>query len=322
VKLCENARRAASRKEIATMVNRLGFAVVLALTVPASGLATPPAESGRTFQTGGVTLYYEPLGASAGTPLLVVNGGPGFDHSYLHVSNVWNELAKTRSVVLYDQRGTGKSTAGDKPGNLADQIDDLDALRQHLGVEKVDLLGHSWGGYLVMAYTARHPDRVRRLLIVDSAAPRWSDTVTLFKDIFPERVEHEDSLAFAAALGDAGPKADRMQDYFSMLFYDPEHRDAFLAAAGSAKYSAGVNQALNSDLERFDLGPELIKFHVPAVVIAGRFDANVAPATAYRIHKAIAGSRFVIFEKSGHLPFFEEPAKFLQVVEEFLGGQP
>jgi proline iminopeptidase len=302
------------------MLNRFGLAVLLVLAVQPSVLAAPPAESGKTFQAGGVTLYFEPLGPSTGTPLVVVNGGPGFDHSYLHVSDVWGELAKKRPVILYDQRGTGRSTAGDKPGKLADQIEDLDALRQHLGAETVDLLGHSWGGYLVMAYTARHPDRVRRLLIVDSAAPRWSDTVTLFKDVFPDRVEHEDSLAFAAALGDAEASADRMRDYFSMLFYDPGHRDAFLAAAGSAKYSAGVNQALNADLERFDLGPELAKFHLPTLVITGRFDANVAPATADKIHKAIPGARFVIFEKSGHLPFFEEPARFVQVVEQFLNG--
>ena len=303
--------------------------VLLALAMPAAALAATtaatappasPAESGSTFQAGGVTLYYEALGGAAGTPLVVVNGGPGFDHAYLHVSNVWGELAKRRPVVLYDQRGVGRSTAGDKPGKLADQIDDLDALRQHLGAERVDLLGHSWGGYLVMAYTARHPDRVRRLLIVDSAAPRWSDTVFLFKDLFPERVEHEDSLGFAETLGDAQASADRMRDYLSMLFYDPEHRDAFLATFGPGHYNLEVNQALNTDLERFDLGPELPKFHLPALVVTGRFDANVAPATAYRIHKAIPGSRLVIFEKSGHLPFFEEPGRFVQVVEEFLGG--
>lgn len=300
------------------MSHRLGLAAVLALAVSAPGIAAPPGESGSTFQAGGATIYFEALGPSAGTPLVVVNGGPGFDHSYLHVSNVWSELAKKRPVVLYDQRGTGSSGAGEKPGTLANQIEDLDALRQHLGAEKIDLLGHSWGGYLVMAYTARHPDRVRRLVIVDSAAPRWSDTVTLFEDVFPDRVEHEDSLGFAAALGDAAASTDRMRDYFSMLFYAPEHRDAFLAAVPSYRYSADVNRALNGDLARFDLGPELVKFRLPTLVINGRFDANVAPSTADRIHKAIAGSRFVIFEKSGHLPFFEEPAKFVQVVEELL----
>jgi proline iminopeptidase len=87
---------------------------------------------------------------------------------------------------------------------LADQIADLDALRVRLGLEKMDLLGHSWGGYLVMAYAARHPERIKHLIIVDSAAPKIQDTVFLFKNIYPETVAREDAFAFAVELGDEG----------------------------------------------------------------------------------------------------------------------
>src|SRR5580704_12820349 len=66
--------------------------------------------SGKTFKTSTGTLYYETLGSAPGTPLVVANGGPGFDHSYLHLSDVWDVLAKTRKVVLYDQRGVGRSS--------------------------------------------------------------------------------------------------------------------------------------------------------------------------------------------------------------------
>ena len=72
------------------------------------------------------------------------------------------------------------------------------------------------------------------------------------------------------------------------------------------------------DTEKFDLGPELAKFQQPTLVIAGRYDANCAPAVAFKIHQAIAGSRFVVFEQSGHCPYFEEPEKFLDVVDSFL----
>jgi proline iminopeptidase len=298
-------------------------ATIVAVRLPA--LAAPPAEAGQTFQAGGVTLYYEALGVGdkSKVPLVVANGGPGFDHSYLHVSNVWGELAKDRQVVLYDQRGTGRSTTPAGPTKLADQIADLEALRQHLGAETIDLLGHSWGGYLAMAYTARHPNRVHRLLIVDSAAPRWKDTVFLFKDVYPEGVARQDALAFSGELGDEAANQTSMREYFAMLFYSPENRDAFLAHMTNNRYSAEVNRALNADLERFDLGPELLKFRMPTLVITGRFDANVAPSTAWRIHQAVPGSRFVVFEKSGHLPFFEEPARFVQVVGDFLrAGAP
>jgi proline iminopeptidase len=296
-----------------------------AVALPA--LAAPPPESGgKLFTTpgpGGVTLYYEVLGGGSGTPLVVANGGPGFDHAYLHVSDVWNTLAHDRPVVLYDQRGNGRAGAL-KPGQsctLADQIADLDALREHLGYSKIALLGHSWGGYLAMAYAARHPERIERLLIVDSAAPKWSDTLFLFKEVFPEGVERQESYGFAAALGDKAAIAADIHEYLGQLFYSPEKRDAFVAASSAFVYTFEVNQAVNADLAKFDLNPELPKFRFPTLVVTGRYDMNVAPLTAYRIHRAIAGSKFVVFEKSGHLPFYEEPQAFLKVVGDFLAGR-
>ena len=66
--------------------------------------------------------------------------------------------------------------------------------------------------------------------------------------------------------------------------------------------------------------PALAAFTMPTLVATGRYDINVAPSTAWKIHKAIAGSRWVVFEQSGHLPYFEEPDKFVQVVNDFLGA--
>src|SRR5262249_4467805 len=146
-------------------------AAVFAVTMPAIAATSAPEKGGKTFETAGVTIYYEEGGGGAGLPLVVVNGGPGFDHTYLHCSDAWDRLGSKRKVVFYDQRGNGRSSEL-KEGQsclLADQIADLDALRAHLGLEKMDLLGHSWGGYLVMAYAARHPERIAHLMIVDSA---------------------------------------------------------------------------------------------------------------------------------------------------------
>jgi proline iminopeptidase len=261
-------------------------------------------------------------GTAPGTPLFMVNGGPGFDHNYVHCSQAWDELAKRRRVVFYDQRGTGRSGAL-KAGascTLADQIADLDAVRASLGVDRMDLLGHSWGGYLVMAYAARHPEHIRHLMIVDSAAPKWSETEFLFKNIFPEGIDRQSALQFAEALGDSAAAKQDLREYLAMLFYDPDHRDAFMAHSGDYHYAPDVNRTLNGDLEKYDLGPELAKFHFPTLVITGRFDINVAPSTAWKIHQRIAGSRFVVFERSGHLPYFEEPEAFVRTLEEFLGS--
>lgn len=286
-----------------------------------------PAEKGATFQTPGATLYVEVLGTGQGVPLLVVNGGPGFDHTYEHVTvpgttSAWETLAKKRRVVFYDQRGNGRSGAV-KPGQpcgLAEQIEDLEAVRGRLGADKIDLLGHSWGGFLVMAYAARHPEHIRHLITVDSAAPKWADTVFLFKDIFPEGQERADGFAFADALGDKAASDAGIREYLTWLFYSPEKRDAFIAQIQPGVFTKAVNESVEHDVQRFDLNPELRKFKFPTLVITGRYDINVAPSVAYKIHKAIPGSQFVVFEKSGHLPFYEEPEAFVRAVEAFLAA--
>ena len=196
----------------------------------------------------------------------------------------------------------------------------MEALRAHIGADRIDLLGHSWGGYLVMAYAARYPQHIQRLLIVDSAAPKWSDTVFLFKDIFPEGVEHEDRQDFATQMGDKEAAKVALRDYLSMLFYSPEKRDAALAKMSDVDENHEVNGTINHELQHFDLNPELPKFHFPVIVMTGRFDINVAPVVAYKIHKAIPGSKFVVFDRSGHMPFYEEPEKFADTVQSFLAG--
>jgi proline iminopeptidase len=280
-------------------------------------------ENGKTFETPGATIFYEVLGSGAGTPLVIVNGGPGFDHTYLHLSPAWDSLAKDRRVVMYDQRGNGRSIGEHKAQTftLKDQIDDLEALRAHLGLERMDLLGHSWGGYLVMAYAAVHPERIAHLFIVDSAAPDWKGTIFLFKEVFPQTEERRDAFAFAEEMGDKDAVAKRIHEYLTMLFYSPEKRDAFVAALPASVFRKAVNEAVGADVARFDLKPEIAKFKFPVLVMTGRFDINVAPLVAYRIHQAIPGSKFLVFERSGHLPFYEEPDAFVQAVEDFLAGR-
>lgn len=277
-------------------------------------------KTGAYFTTRDATIYYEVIGAGSGLPMVVANGGPGFDHTYLHVSSAWDELAGHRKVVFYDQRGTGHSARLKKGATftLADQIDDLEALRQHLGAERIDLLGHSWGGFLAMAYAARHPQHIAHLILVDSAAPRFKDTPFLFKYVFPEGVDRQESVAFAETLGDKAASDSSLREYLAMLFYSTQKRDAFLKGFSSSAYAKQVNEAVNADIEKFDLTPEIKKFHCPTLVVTGRYDMNVAPQGAYQIHQAIPESRFVVFEQSGHLPFYEEPDAFARAVEDFL----
>jgi proline iminopeptidase len=296
-----------------------------ALTLASIAAAAPstPSGAGRTFTTHGLTIWYEVRGAGDDIPLVVVNGGPGFDHTYELCSDVWDTLARRRPVVLYDQRGNGRSSAI-KPGQtctLKDQIADLDALRAALGRERIDLLGHSWGGYLVMAYAARHPEHISHLIICDSAAPKWSDTDFIFKYTYPEVVERQGRLDAYDALGDTAAAHASMHEYLGMLFVSPAKRDEFLSHEHDYRFTRSVNEALGADLASSDLTAALPAFSMPTLVLTGRYDSNVAPSTAWKIHKAIPNSRFVVFEKSGHLPFFEEPEAFIGAVEPFLDGR-
>lgn len=294
------------------------FILAIWIAVPLVALAADPA--GRLIDGPAGKLYVETRGTAPGRPLLIVNGGPGFDHGYLVTSPVWDELARTRRVVMYDQRGTGRSMAV-KPGTpltLADQLADLEAVRKSLGGQDVDLLGHSYGGAVVMAYTARFPDRVKRLLIVDSAAPKWTETVFLFKQVYPEASERMDGFEFGAQFNDQAAIDAQIREYLSMILWDPDHRDAFLKQWSPGSFRRHVNEALDADMGKYDLNPEIGRFRLPVLVITGRYDMNVAPVVAMKIHRAIPGSQLVIFDRSGHLPFFEEPERFKKVVEEFL----
>jgi len=298
-------------------MGRVAETMLLAL----AGVAVAAEPAGRLIDGPAGKLYVEVRGNAPGRPLLVVNGGPGFDHGYLVTSPVWDEIAKGRRVVMYDQRGTGRSTPV-KPGTpliLADQLADLDAVRKSVGVQEIDLLGHSYGGSLVMAYTARFPDRVKQLLIVDSAAPKWSETAFLFKEVYPDVAERMDGFELGSQFGDTSAIEGQIREYLTMLFWDPGHRDAFLRQYSTGGFRRHVNEVLDADMAHYDLNPEIKKFRMPVLVMTGRYDMNVAPVVAWKIHKAIPGSRLEIFDRSGHLPFFEEPERFRTVVQDFLG---
>ena len=297
----------------------------------AAGAAPSPAaprpavaEVGTTFEpVPGVTIWYEVRGSGSGTPLLIANGGPGMDHSYLHCSDAWDRLAQGRKVIYYDQRGNGRSGAIDDsvPCGVAEQIADLDALRAHLGLERVDLLGHSWGGYLVMAYAARHPEHIAHLIIADSAAPKINDTAFLFRQIYPEVTAREDALQFDVELGDPEAITADLREYFRMIYVSPEVLAAEMARFPTFVFTQKINKKVWQDATRFDLNPELPGFKMPTLVVTGRYDFNVAPSIAWGIHRAIPGSQFAVFEKSGHLPFCEEPDAFVKRVGAFLGGK-
>jgi proline iminopeptidase len=268
-----------------------------------------------------VDLAYEIYGApSSATPVIIANGGPGFSHTYLLQNDVFTaRLAHDRQIVFYDQRGNGKSKLLNPaaPQDMNAQVSDLDAIRAKLGFQKFDLIGHSWGGLLAMGYASAHPEHLEKLVLIDSAAPAWKQTLFLFGQVFPDVGAKDKEVN--EKLGKTPEAAkEHLANYFSMLFYSQENHDRFLAGITDPGQNSAVNAAVNKAIANLDLNPELPKFAFPTLVMHGRFDMNVAVLTAWKTYKAIPGAKIVIFAKSGHLPFYEESDKFTQTLTSFL----
>ncbi len=260
--------------------------------------------------------------SSAATPVFAVNGGPGLSHIYMVQNDVWLQVSKHRQVVFYDQRGTGSSFLK-KPGvamTMEAQVADLDAVRAALHLDKIDLCGDSYGGFLVTAYTAAHPEHVRRLIISDGVVG-WKSMVHLFPQVFPDKLEQQEAAMKTSTANDEEKAQQGLRDHFDMIFYSREKLDEYMSHASDLGYSPATGEAVETATKDLDLTPALSKFSVPALVITGRYDMNVAPLTAWNIYKQIPGASFEVFEQSGHLPSYEEPEKYVRVINAFLAKE-
>jgi proline iminopeptidase len=275
-----------------------------------------------------VDLGYETFGVKGSAlPIIAINGGPGLSHAYMMQNDLWERIGRNRLVVLYDQRGTGASkrtqTGASQTGvsqTMEAQIADLEAVRQALGLTKVALLGDSYGGLVAMAYAAAHSEHVAKLILSDSPGPSWKSIVHVLPEVFPD-IEEQNAQE-EQKLGPATEAAARagLRNHFRMIFYSPEKRDAYMSRMGDLGFEPAVGEAVAKATADLDLTAKLAGFQFPTLVITGRYDMNVAPLTAWRLAHAIPGAKIVFFEQSGHLPSYEEPEKYVEVLEAFLNN--
>jgi len=292
----------------------------LAMLMPAAVWAQVAHRTG-SVHTQEVDLGYEIFGVpGAEIPIIAVNGGPGLSHAYMMQNDLWQRVAAHRLVILYDQRGTGasKHMQPNAPQTMEAQVADLDALRRTLTLEHIAVLGDSYGGMIAMAYAAAHPEHVARLILSDSAAPSWKGLVHLLPQVFPDREEQGEAEAKKLAADPGAAAQAGLVNHMRQMFYSTEMRDAYLAHMGDLGFEPAVGGAVQRATENLDLTAQLPGFHFPTLVITGRYDMNVAPLTAWRMAHAIPGAQLVFFEKSGHLPAYEEPEKYRRVLEDFL----
>lgn len=268
-----------------------------------------------TSADGARIAYYAMPGAPDTVPLLVISGGPGSDHRYMHAGGAFERLSEQRRVVMFDQRATGRSDPAPENPRIDQWVADVEAIRRALGAGRIDLLGHSFGGYLAMSYAVAHPERARSLVLVDSAAPDPAQNVQLLGEVYPERIEGWSERR--ASLPDKFP-AEAISLFFSMEFVDPAWTDRYLEHVRGLTYDISVNDALRADMEARSLGEHIREIDKPVLVLHGRFDGVLAPATSWAIHQALPRSRFQVLEKSGHMPFIEQPDAFVAAVSEFL----
>jgi proline iminopeptidase len=289
--------------------------------------ATPPAavpHATGVVHTEQVDLGYETFGTQGtALPVFAVNGGPGLSHAYMVQNDLWERMGRNRLIVLYDQRGTGasKRVQAGASQSMDAQVADLDAVRQALGLNKIALVGDSYGGLVVMAYAAAHPEHVAKLVLSDSPGPSWQSIVRVLPEVFPD--VQEQNAQEMQKLGSGTETAARagLRNHFRMLFYSPEKRDAYMSRMGDLGFEPAVSQAVSKATTGLDLTPKLAGFQFPTLVITGRYDMNVAPLTAWRLAHAIPGAQLVFFEQSGHLPSYEEPDKYIEVLETFLNAR-
>lgn len=268
-----------------------------------------------------VDIAYETLGKpGTALPVIAINGGPGLSHAYMVQNNLWDRIARHRLVVFYDQRGIGASRRM-QPGasqSMDAQVADVEAVRQTLNLDKVALVGDSYGGLVAMAYAAAHPEHVAKLVLSDSPGPSWKSIVHLLPQVFPD--VQEQGRKEEQKLGESTDAAARasLRNHFRMIFYSPEKRDAYMSRMGDLGFEPAVGEAVSKATADLDLSSKLAGFNFPTLIMNGRYDMNVAPLTAWQLMQAIPGAKVVFFEHSGHLPSYEEPDRYVAVLEAFL----
>jgi len=279
-------------------------------------------ETGQLTTADGRTLAYRRLGS--GPALVCHPGGPGF--SSLYLSNLGG-LDEELELVLLDPRGTGGSDpAADY--QIDDYADDLEELREHLGLEGMQLLGHSHGGVAATAYAGKHPERVERLILASTLARFGAEQAGAMEAAMESRAGQPwyDDAREALETELRGEFTNgreltelvlRMFPFYFASYGDEEH--AYVRSLGTEELCVDATKLWEQEIfEHFDLRPLLGRLTMPTLVITGSEDFITGPRCADDF-AAISGARSVILDGAGHMIFVEAPDRFREAVLSFLG---
>lgn len=251
--------------------------------------------------------------------IILLHGGFGFDHSYFlpHVE----DLAKHYQLICLDLRGHGQSDELPPSGFDFDRINqDLEAIRQELGLEEWAVLGHSGGGLVAAHYAAAFSKHVSHLLFVGSF-PEMPFDAHEFYDL--ARQLHDPGILHGFHMFKEGIKNDTEYKkavlHISPLFFaDPKNFDPTPFEQISFRY-APMQDALTR-YNHINTGQELLNFTKPTLIIHGDQDHRVPLIEASRLKKCVPHAELAIIPQTGHYPFIEAPQEFCRIVKDFLNG--
>jgi proline iminopeptidase len=283
----------------------------------------------------GVQLFYKIAGSGPET-LVVVHGGPG--NSLESIFNDFEPISKNRTVIYYDQRGQGKSELvkdGSKLG-YEQHVADLEAVRQHFKLDKMTLMGNSWGGLLISLYAVEHPDRVERMILDSPAGPMkgflddMEDEISRrsAKIYTPQQIANSRKFRDPNTWLKAKDPIAICRDFYYMVlrtytysqtFGDGYKGDLCVGGPDSVRQQPMIRAHVWSSLGDFNLMPKLGVVKAPVLVIHGA--ADVIPlrssefwATGY------PNARLLVIQKAGHISQVEAPDIFFPAIETFLKG--
>lgn len=241
----------------------------------------------------------------AGEPLVILAGGPGLNADYLRP--VWENLSSNFRCIVLDQRGTGKSTVSSVDSvsmSMKNYVNDLIGLQEYLKLDKVTLLGHSWGGMLAMEYASKQPQRIKKLLLIGSGGPTGK-FFTYFGANIMMRL-HERDLKELALLDSLNKRS--LPALYPGYFFD---RSMALKAKEATDFDAlwgqpKVNQyTVSSYISRDARRKDSLKDYRGIVhIIQGRQDP-IGESTAFEIKEGLPQSQISFIEKCGHMPWLE-----------------
>ena len=287
----------------------------------------PPRESRVPVE--GAQLYARDLGK--GVPIIVLHGGPDFDHRYLLPE--LDRLSNSYHLVYYDQRGRGLSAEGVRPEDvtLNSDIEDIEKVRKYFKLDSVVLLGHSWGTVLALEYALRFPERVSRLILMNPAPASAADYQELRKEWLEKRpgdMQQRKAIADSPAYRQGDPEAVTAyyRIHFKPALARKEDYEKIVARMGATFTKEGVLKARAVEARLmnetwaspdFDLLPKLKALRMPALVITG--DHEFIPAeTAEHIAQALPNARLVTLKDCGHFSYLESPDAVHQEIDNFL----